>query len=82
LMVSRRSAVARSRNWSLAHPSISLPCVSRIERQRDGPFAVLPIGGPASLAMIVSLGEGWGKLKEVSMELRVAGFEIFIAMTM
>jgi hypothetical protein len=35
LMVLSRSATARSRNWLLAHSSISLPYVSRIVRQRD-----------------------------------------------
>jgi hypothetical protein len=31
--------------------------------------------------MVVSQAEGWGKPKDVSMELRAAGVEIFIAMT-
>lgn len=75
LMVFNRRAVARSRNWSLAHSSISLPCVSRIERQRDGPFVAPLIGGAASLGARVSLEEGWVKLEEVSMEL---GAEIFM----
>jgi hypothetical protein len=35
-----------------------LPSVSRIERQRYGPFAALPIRGAVSLGMLVSLEEG------------------------
>lgn len=81
MMVSSRSTTARSRNWSLAHSSISLACVSRIERQRDGPISARPVGEAASLGMEVSQEEGWGKLEDVSMEVRAAGVEIFIAMT-
>jgi hypothetical protein len=57
LMVSSRSVVARSRNWSLAHWSISLPCVSRIEHQRDELFEALPIGWTVSSGVITSLEE-------------------------
>lgn len=66
----------------LAHSSISLPCVSRIERQTDRAFAALLVGEAASLGVIVSLEEGWDELEEVSIELRTAGVELFIATAM
>jgi hypothetical protein len=44
---------------------------NRTERQRDGLPAALWIGGTASLGMTALLDEGWVKLEEVSMELRV-----------
>jgi hypothetical protein len=56
--------------------------VSRIECQRDGPFAALRIGGAASLGMIVSTENGRVKLEEMSIGLEAAGVGIFIAMTM
>jgi hypothetical protein len=49
-----------------------------IERQRDGPFAALPIGGAVSLGMVVSLDEGWVELEEVSIKLRAVGVFITI----
>ena len=58
MMVSSRSTTARSRNWSLAHSSIALVYVSRIERHRDGPIAVRPAGEAASLGIEVPQEEG------------------------
>jgi hypothetical protein len=54
--------------------------VSRIERQRDEPFAALPIGGAVSSGVITSLEEGRVEIEEVSTELRVADFVMFITM--
>jgi hypothetical protein len=52
--------------------------VSRIERQRDGLLAAFPIAGAAPLGMMV-WEDGQVGLEVLSIELRVAVVEIFIA---
>jgi hypothetical protein len=66
LMVSNRSAVARSWKWSVAQSSITLPYVSRIEQQRHELFTALPIGGAVSSGVITLLEEGRVELEELA----------------
>ena len=72
VMVSSRSAVAKYRNSWLPNLGTSLPYVSRIERHRDGLFAVLPTEGAASLGMILSMEGGEFELEEMSIMPKLA----------
>lgn len=75
LILSSRRPAARSRNWSLAHWRISLPCVSRIECQKD-PFAAVSFGGATPLRVVVEAV--WTEADIVLMWFGYAGVVILI----